>query len=828
MAEVYKAYQPGLDRYVSIKVLHGHLVDEEGFIGRFEREAHAIGRLRHPNIVQAVDFDREEETFFMVMEFIDGPTLKDELKARKAASKPFSFRAISLTFSALCSAIDYAHSRGMVHRDIKPANVMINHEGQVVLTDFGIARIMGATQYTQTGALSGTPAYMSPEQGQGERGDERSDIYALGVMLYETATGMVPYDADTPFAVIMKHISEPLPVPSTVNPNIPENVENVILKAMAKAPDDRYQTAGEMARALRDAVGVSPDENLIHSPLITVASAPKVEEVDPRTGPLSADGRTVSSGSGTGEATAWSSASGATTVASDAKKQPVVPILVGAGAVIVVLIVAGLVASIALSSSSPDTEATQSAIARATAATATAEQDAAIAAETAAAVTAVVLTAAAATEAVQAPTQTSEAATAVAERLVATEIAQATRDAVLVGGLLATFQAATVEAQATAQAATAETIASFTPTAISSDTPAPTDTPTPTFTPVPTATPVPLPTSTPAPAIVPPTFTPAPIVPTNTPTPETLLIPGGKLAFPVDDGGGIYDVFIVSMPDGKVINRIKGARQPNYRSDGKKLLINGERSSFGENVFETDPSGNIERPVSGSPTDSFPFYKNDGTTLAYTNPQLAFGSEGYQSYLFVQCSLKPPHQESDKCAAVADFLIIVPAGGLGDIIGTHLVWTFPGDQLAYKGCNSWAGGGRCGMYIVGSWATKRSSNGETPRMLVDGSSVTPTDAKNGLIAYQSRESGDWEVFIISESGGESINLSNNPGSADGLATISPDGNWVAFASNREGAWAIYAVPSGGGAAQKLFNFPKANPWGRGDREWTNERISWGP
>jgi serine/threonine-protein kinase len=359
MAEVYKAYQPGLDRYVSIKVLHGHLVDEEGFIGRFEREAHAIGRLRHPNIVQAVDFDREEETFFMVMEFIDGPTLKDELKARKAASKPFSFREISLTFSALCSAIDYAHSRGMVHRDIKPANVMINHEGQVVLTDFGIARIMGATQYTQTGALSGTPAYMSPEQGQGERGDERSDIYALGVMLYETATGMVPYDADTPFAVIMKHISEPLPVPSTVNPNIPENVENVILKAMAKAPDDRYQTAGEMARALRDAVGVSPDENLIHSPLITVASAPKVEEVDPRTGPLSADGRTVSSGSGTGEATAWSSASGATTVASDAKKQPVVPILVGAGAVIVVLIVAGLVASIALSSSSPDTEATQ-------------------------------------------------------------------------------------------------------------------------------------------------------------------------------------------------------------------------------------------------------------------------------------------------------------------------------------------------------------------------------------------------------------------------------------------------------------------------------------
>src|SRR5262245_22777575 len=192
MAEVYKAYQPGLDRYVGIKVLHGHLVEDEDFINRFEREALATGKLRHPNIVQVLDFDREGEIYFMAMEYIDGPTLKDEIKARRTDDQPFTLQEIARIFTALCSAIDYAHARRMVHRDIKPANVMVNQEGQVVLTDFGIARIVGGTQYTQTGALSGTPAYMSPEQGQGERGDERSDIYSLGVMLYEMVTGIVP------------------------------------------------------------------------------------------------------------------------------------------------------------------------------------------------------------------------------------------------------------------------------------------------------------------------------------------------------------------------------------------------------------------------------------------------------------------------------------------------------------------------------------------------------------------------------------------------------------------------------------------------------------
>jgi serine/threonine protein kinase len=813
MAEVYKAYQPGLDRYIGIKVLHSHLVDDQDFIGRFEREALATGKLRHPNIVQAVDFDREGDVYFMAMEFIDGPTLKDEIRARKAGGQPFSLEEIGRIFTALCSAIDYAHRRNMVHRDIKPANVMINQEGQVVLTDFGIARIMGGTQYTQTGALSGTPAYMSPEQGQGERGDERSDIYALGVMLYEMVTGMVPYEADTPFAVIMKHISEPLPLPTTVDPHIPQSVEQVILKAMAKDPDDRYQTAGEMARALRDAVGLSPDDTLQNHPLTIVAPPPKIEQIEHPTGPLTHQERTVAASDDGSEGTVWSPDSRATTIPAPARTQKSsFPLLILVGIVILVLI--GVIALLLLpASSSGNTNATATAVAIA-AATSDAGQAATATAsieETARAATAVIL----------APTETVEAATAEAEQVAATRDARATEQAEFLAGFLATAEAATAQAAAeiaiaSAETATAEALAAETATTEALENATPTPLPTDTATPAP-------PTNTPTPVPVVPTTPP---IPTNTPMPERPAI-SGKLAFPVDNGFIRYDVFIVSMPEGKVLATIEGARQPNFRGDGLKLLVNGQGGNFGENIFEANANGAIEKPVSGSPSDLFPVYKPDGTTLAYSNPQLAYGSQGFASYLFVQCGLKPPSQESDKCAAIADFGIIIPPGAIGDIIGSHPVWT-AGDLLAYRGCNTWAGGGSCGIYVVGSWAVKRTSNGELPRKVLDGSSLTPTDSKWGYIAYQSHESGDWEAFVAREDGSGIVNLSNGPGVEDGLATISPDGRWVAFASNRSGGWAFYVVPITGGSVQKLFDFPKPNPWGSGDREWINERISWGP
>jgi serine/threonine protein kinase len=251
MATVYKAYQPALERYVAIKVIHEQLAaGDEKFLKRFQREAKAVASLRHPNIVQVFDFGTEDDVAYMVMEYLEGTTLKAELKALAERDETIPLEEAQRIFQAVASAVEHAHRQGMVHRDIKPANVMLTAKGDVFLTDFGIAKIVGGTQYTATGAITGTPAYMSPEQGQGERGDERSDIYALGVMLYEVVTGRVPFDADTPLAVILKHISAPLPLPRQLNPAIPEMVEQVVLKALAKDPNDRYQTVAQMASAL--------------------------------------------------------------------------------------------------------------------------------------------------------------------------------------------------------------------------------------------------------------------------------------------------------------------------------------------------------------------------------------------------------------------------------------------------------------------------------------------------------------------------------------------------------------------------------------------------
>ncbi|MFP4321891.1 MAG: protein kinase domain-containing protein, partial [Anaerolineales bacterium] len=253
MAEVYRAYHPSLDRYVAIKLLHPFLADDPEFKERFEAEARNIARLRHPNIVQVFDFDFDEagDSYYMVMELVEGPTLKDILfdMASTDQNMPFDRTIRMLREAAL--ALAYAHRINMIHRDVKPANLMLDEkEDRIVLTDFGIAKIVTGAQFTASGGMVGTPAYMSPEQGMGESGDERSDLYSLGVILYQMVTGQLPYDAETPLAIILKHLNDPLPEPHTVNPDIPEWLEAIILKTMAKVPEDRFQTADEMIAAL--------------------------------------------------------------------------------------------------------------------------------------------------------------------------------------------------------------------------------------------------------------------------------------------------------------------------------------------------------------------------------------------------------------------------------------------------------------------------------------------------------------------------------------------------------------------------------------------------
>ncbi|MGC9336029.1 MAG: serine/threonine-protein kinase [Anaerolineae bacterium] len=253
MARIYRAYHPQLDRYVAVKVLRADLVQDDAFFTRFRREAQAVAALRHPNIVQVFDYDVEDDVSYMVLELLEGDSLKTRLHDYRIRGDRMPVGEVVRVLCDVLDGLAYAHSEGMVHRDIKPGNILLTKEGQAIIADFGIAHIVGAPRHTVPGALLGTMDYMAPEQGLEGQSDARSDIYALGVVLYEMLTQRTPFEADTPLAVLMKHAHHPLPLPRQIDPSIPEPFERIVLKALAKDPDDRYQSAEAMARALREA-----------------------------------------------------------------------------------------------------------------------------------------------------------------------------------------------------------------------------------------------------------------------------------------------------------------------------------------------------------------------------------------------------------------------------------------------------------------------------------------------------------------------------------------------------------------------------------------------
>jgi serine/threonine-protein kinase len=251
MATVYRAHHVGLDRYVAIKVLPDFFAEEEVYRERFQHEARSIGRLKHPNILEVFDFGQEDGITYIVTELVEGGTLEDRVGA------PMELEDVVQALEPLAGALDYAHAHGVLHRDIKPSNILLHSDGTPVLADFGLAKMAGSTRrITSSGMVMGTPEYMSPEQAADEPLGPASDRYSLAVVAYQMLTGRVPFDAETPAAVLLSHVTRPMPATIELRGEISAHLEDVLRRALAKKPEDRYASAASFVAALKPAAWV--------------------------------------------------------------------------------------------------------------------------------------------------------------------------------------------------------------------------------------------------------------------------------------------------------------------------------------------------------------------------------------------------------------------------------------------------------------------------------------------------------------------------------------------------------------------------------------------
>jgi hypothetical protein len=754
MGIVYKAYQPTLTRYVALKVLPQRYTDDPTFVGRFWQEARAAAKLEHPHILPIYDYGEYEGYHYIAMQLV-----RDGSLAQLLHGDPLLLEQIGYIIAQVGGALDYAHTREVIHRDVKPDNILISRQSGCLLTDFGIAKLLESTAHlTQIGTSIGTPTYMSPEQCRGDEDiDGRSDIYSLGVVLYEMATGRPPFQGSTPQAIQWKHLNEPPRPPRSLNPTLPAEVAAVILKALAKKREERYATAGAMAQALQDALpgGLLAGEG---GGAAILGAAPEGVDIEDQAAQTSQP-------IGEAELTAVLKASSVVTPIEGQRQ-----------------------------AGEPEPEAAES----------PAEP--------------------------QGRARTTETGRPVTYFLrkvpvIVWPVALLVVAAIVVGAIglgsvsvdtstpptLAPISAADVSMTPTAVPTATPQPTSFISHPTSTNTAEPTAVPTVTPEPAPSATETPVPTSPPTPPTASPSAQPPLGTPLPTDTPRATRPPAadlsGRLAIPLMYGNE-PKVYIVST-DGAVESIIGAARQPDYSRDGKKLIVNGEGSTW-DKLRLLNPSGGAPLEI-GDPAlagQGHPFWSPGGDQVIYDDATI--DPAGCRIFI------RDLNTNGPGTGPGTELRVGI---GRGELIGRNPLWTTE-DRIIFRGCNTWEVGkeSECGIWVM-------QGNGGTPRKLTDNPNHIPTDVLANTVVYVSPERGDWSVFTLDIVSGATRQITED-GMNDGLPAISPDGRSVAFLSDRDGRLAVWYVGIRGGPAHKFFDL--SADWGqlRADG-WAEERLSWG-
>lgn len=797
MAAIYGGKDTRYDRWVAIKVLLSDLQEGE-FYERFRREARSAAALQHPHVLSVYDSGVLEDSGlpYIVMAWAGGGSVANLMTA---SGGPLPLPQVGEILRQTASALDAAHSKGVVHRDIKPSNIMLSEDGQVMLGDFGIAKTVRDTALTAVGSQLGTPTYMPPEQIRDQEIGPWSDIYALGVVLYQMVTGQPPFQGNVS-NILLQHVNENPPSVRASNPNLPKKIDRVIAKAMAKVPADRYRTAGEMAADFQAAIGAS-----------TGGTGPVAVPVGggvPMWGIILAVVLLLAVLGGSGWA--WFNGQGeATEVAQN-----------------------GNSAGVVLETDTPTPSPTPTEIPPTPTPPAPGEPPGLVEPSVAQVYppgSEITLRWSSTTPRLnerfkvlvrnieQGVTRTDETTNLlytlsglepgdyswliILEREDNGEWQEMVRSETRQFSI----EAADSESRAAEDVAEEVVAEADTPTA----TLAPTDTPAPTA----TNTPAP-PTATPRPAG--PTNTPLP--PTETPTPPPTATPvpvlDGKLAFSIPQGTS-YKIYVVEVqqetPD-SLYASIGTARQPSLSYDGSLLLANSTGGgsdaitmyrSSGEQLREVTCSGitaESGRPA-WSPNGTFLVF--DGLGADPANPQM---------YLH---RVDTPNCDLGAARVLVNGGAAIQSGGLYPIWGSD-------SRIYFKGCATWAArAGDCGI-----WSIEQGGGGLIKE--VDGANVFPTDVKAGRLIYMSADTGNWEIYSVRTGGsGSPTNLSNNSSSTDVWGTLSPDGRNLAFLSNRNGSWAIWLASANGSNARQWL--PINPDWGEVDpNRLAQERMSWSP